>query len=498
MKPKIIFWLDRGLVEFGVAKTISEKINCDLYGIFEVTSNPKQFFQNQKIVSFEKKWFYFDHILKSKKKPDLKYLKSIEEKYKINLWLLAFNDRIFYNYNEYYKFTTDEILCIIEQECRLFESILDKISLDYFITHDTYSQPHRLFYEMCRAKGIKILLMSPVRFGERWYISDETDKFESLENIHEENLDATLKPLEFLSKSKTEWVKDMALKIENSKKDYAKAALNFLFSDNSNLQTHYTYYGRTKISVFFKMLFYEIRKKCRNNFMNKNLDKEFSEDVPFIYFPLHQEQESMLLIGAPFHLNQIDIIKNVAKSLPVGYKLVVKDHSVMNTRGWRSISECKEIMNLPNVILVNPYSDGEKLLKKCSLVISIKGSASIEAAFYMKPSILFRKTGLYKLPSMYKLKAIEELPNAIRKSLEIKVESKDLIKYANLLEKNSFIFHLTKLNLAVLERFNFGGYSADGIFPDATNEMQGFLSDFKSEFDFLAEVYLKKIKADSL
>ena len=201
MKPKIIFWLDRGLVEFGVAKTISEKINCDLYGIFEVTNNPKQFFQNQKIVCFEKKWFYFDHILKSKKKPDLKYLKSIEEKYKINLWLLAFNDRIFYNYNEYYKFTTDEILCIIEQECRLFESILDKISLDYFITHDTYSQPHRLFYEMCRAKGVKVLLMSTVRFGERWYISDETDKFESLENIHEENLDATLKPLEFLSKS---------------------------------------------------------------------------------------------------------------------------------------------------------------------------------------------------------------------------------------------------------------------------------------------------------
>ena len=444
MKPKMIFWIDRSLVEFGIAKTISEKINCDLYGIFEITNKPKQFFQNQKIVNFEKKWFYFDHILKSKKKPDLKYLKSIEEKYKINLWLLAFNDRIFYNYNEYHKFTTDEVLCIIEQECRLFESILDEISPDYFITHIAYSQPHSLFYEICRAKGVKVLLMSPLRFGERYQISDETDKFEPLENIHGENLESTTNPLEFLSKSKTNWVKERALKIESSKKNYAKAMLNFLFSDNSNLQTHYTYYGRTKISVFFNMLFYEIRKKCRNNFMNKNLDKEFNEDVPFIYFPLHQEQESMLLIGAPFYLNQIDIIKNVAKSLPVGYKLVVKDHSVMNTRGWRSISECKEIMNLPNVILVNPYSDGEKLLKKCSLVITIKGSTSIEAAFHMKPSILFRKTGLYKLPSIYKLKTIEELPNAIRKSLEIKVESKDLIKYANLLEKNSFIFHLTK------------------------------------------------------
>ena len=62
--------------------------------------------------------------------------------------------------------------------------------------------------------------------------------------------------------------------------------------------------------------------------------------------------------------------------------------------------------------------------------------------------------------------------------------------------KNSFIFHLTKLYLAVQERFNFGGYLADGIFPDATNEMQEFLSDHKSEFDFLAEEYLKKIKSE--
>ena len=495
MKPKIIFWMDRSLVEFGIAKTISEKINCELYGIFEITNKPKQFFQNQKIVSFEKKWFYFDHIKKSKKKPDIKYLKTIEEKYKINLWLLAFNDRIFYKYNEYHKFTTDEVLYIIEQECRLFESILDEILPDYFITHDPYTQPNRLFYQICKAKGVKVLLMAPLRFGERWQISDESDKFESLENINEEIPDAALNPLEFLSKSKTDWVKESALKVESSKKSYANATLNFLVSDNSNMQTHYTYYGRTKISVFFKMLFYEIRKSCRSNFMNKNLDKEFNEDSSFVYFPLHMEQESILLIGAPFYLNQVDIIKNVAKSLPVGYKLVVKDHSVMKFRGWRSISECKEIMNLPNVVLVNPYSNGEELLKKCSLVISIKGSTSIEAAFHMKPSILFRKTGLYKLPSIHKLETIENLPDAIRTGLKTKVELRDLKKYASLVEKNSFIFHLSKLDLAVQERFNFGGYLADGIFPDATNEMQEFLSDHKSEFDFLAEEYLKKIKS---
>ena len=39
---------------------------------------------------------------------------------------------------------------------------------------------------------------------------------------------------------------------QNSKIKYLQSALKYLFSDNSNVKTHFTYYGRTKFSVLRK------------------------------------------------------------------------------------------------------------------------------------------------------------------------------------------------------------------------------------------------------
>ena len=91
----------------------------------DVADKVKPFFETQKLVNYKKKWFFHDHIHKTNKKPDREYLKSIEKKYKVDLGLLASNDRFFNKFNEFYKFSPDETLLILEQECRLFEKILD-------------------------------------------------------------------------------------------------------------------------------------------------------------------------------------------------------------------------------------------------------------------------------------------------------------------------------------------------------------------------------------
>ena len=80
-----------------------------------------------------------------------------------------------------------------------------------------------------------------------------------------------------------------------------------------------------------------------------------------IFFPLHTEIERTLLITAPFYLNQIEIIKNIAKSIPINYTLIVKEHPFQTARGWRSTDEYNEIMNIPNVELVHPTFPNEKL-----------------------------------------------------------------------------------------------------------------------------------------
>ena len=93
MKPKLIFWIDSNFYYFGLAKSLQEMLDCELYSIIEITDKPKKFFKKQQIVNFKKIWFYHDYIKNTNQKPDLKYLQSIEKKYGINLWLIAFNDR---------------------------------------------------------------------------------------------------------------------------------------------------------------------------------------------------------------------------------------------------------------------------------------------------------------------------------------------------------------------------------------------------------------------
>ena len=64
------------------------------------------------IINFKEKWFLHDYTL-PEKNVDVEYLKEFEEKYKIDLWNLAINERLFYRFNDFYKFSRLEILSIL-------------------------------------------------------------------------------------------------------------------------------------------------------------------------------------------------------------------------------------------------------------------------------------------------------------------------------------------------------------------------------------------------
>ena len=494
VKDKILMWCDTTFVYFNLAYAIQKNYDCDLYSIIEVPDKTKKFFEQQKFVNFNKFWFLHDYLSKTKKKPNLQYLKSIEEKYHINLWLIAFNDRLFYKFNDYYKFTTDEVLSILEQECRLYENILDEIKPDFVLMSSTNQQQNQLFHDVCKGKGIKILITGSARLGQKMIISTELNKLDNFDvNFENNQKEMTNKELEEYLKlhDPRKRLTSKTGKWQNSNTDYFKAILHYIFSSNTNVSSHYSYYGRTKLNVIIKMLVYTLKKRYREFFMKNNLEYEIDESKPFIYFPLHQEQERALLIGAPFHTNQFELVRSIVKSLPVGYNLYVKDHHAMVLRGWRSVSECKEIMNLPNVHLLHPSVKNEDIMSKCSLVISVKGTPSIESAFYLKPSIIFTDTGYFDLPSMCKIKTIEELPQAIRSSLQKKVELSDVNRYMNLIEKNSFIFDIAGITMEFAEIFHHSGFLVDVEIP--LSKMETFIENHKEQFNTLAIEYIKKI-----
>lgn len=493
MKDKILFWLDAVLTYFCLAYFMQQKVDSDFFAIIDVFEKPKIFFQNQKLIKFQKTWYYHDYF-QNINSPNLEYLSNFERKYDINLWQLVINERIFYRFNRIHKFSSNEILSILEQECRLFEKILDEINPEFLITHEPALHHQELLYQICKKIGVKTLVATPPNMG-RLIISQEPRKLDIAINLNEiTSSNRTFKELQEYRKSfsTSQIVKNYTHKFKTSKLELLKSTIEFLSSENQNIKTHYTHRGRTKFRILKDEIKSSLKKKFRTSFINHNLETEMKIDEKFVYFPLSVDEERNLLIAAPFYTNQLEVIRHITKSLPPDYTLYIKENPAQSIRYWRSISEYRDIMNIPNVRLFHPSFPAENLLEKCSLVITIGGSSGLDAAFYEKPSIVFSDLGYSVLPSVHKLNSIQDLPKVIRKSLEIKVNSIDLDRYLTFLHKNSFDFNLVDFENKYNEFFYHGGHLLSVDIPEF--KMKEFLEKNESSLEKFTLEHIKKIQ----
>jgi hypothetical protein len=489
---KIIFWEQGGFLTFLIANSLQKKIDGEFYAVFDVTDRKKPFYQKQKLVDFKKIWFFHDAISKTRKKVDMEYLNYFEEKYKINLWLLALNERIFSEHNEFYKFSREEILSILEDECKLFEKILE-VKPEFLITSSTGFHHHEVFYQICRSVGVKTLVLTQSVFGDKCIISEQPHMFDDNRTIEElESSSMTFGELEkYWEKFDLRKKSDLhSESIRTSRSLKIKALFDFLGSSNTTMENNYGYYGHSKLSALTNYLSGIRKKNNRRSYIDKNLSYTIDDTTPFVYFPLQIMPERTLLISSPFNTNQIEIIKHISKSLPIGYRLYVKEHPVQVTREWRKISFYKDVLSIPNVEFIHHSVKTSDILKKCSLVITINGAAGLEAAIHKKPSILFSDFSYSILPSVHQLKSIDELPTAIRSSLQKKVDPNDVGKYLNLLEANTFNFDMFRFDLDYHNYFYHGGNLID---TDISEEkVRGFIKKYESNFDVLADEFIQK------
>ena len=96
-----------------------------------------------------------------------------------------------------------------------------------------------------------------------------------------------------------------------------KSALSYLLSDNSNIDTHYTYFGRTKTRVLIDAIRMSLQTRKRRSFIEKNFLQTIHPNEKFVYFPLGVDEERNQLISTPFYTNQIELIRSISKSLPI-------------------------------------------------------------------------------------------------------------------------------------------------------------------------------------
>ena len=156
--------------------------------------------------------------------------------------------------------------------------------------------------------------------------------------------------------------------------------------------------------------YFKIKK--RQQFLNSN-SIESIEDEKFLYFPLQSEPEARIFADSPFYANQITLIENIARSIPIDYVLYVKEHPIQQIKLWRSVDDYQKIIDLPNVKLVHPGVDSQFLISKSKCVISISGATGFEALFYKKPVILFANDYYDTLSMVTRVNSLIDLPKVI-------------------------------------------------------------------------------------
>ena len=493
MKQKIIFWLGSDLTHYCLAYFLQQKIDADFYAIIDITDKPKKFFETQNLVKFKKIWFVHDYISKINK-PDLDYLSEFEKKFTLNLWKLAINERIFYRFYNFHKFKDNEILSILENSCKLFEKILNDVKPTIFITKEPTFHHLELFYQLCKVNDVRTLMLSTPNIGYRCIISEKSvtmDEINELSKVTSSN--RTFEELQTFLKTfdLAKQIKNYDISHGNTNKDLFSAALNFLSTDNSNLNTHYNYFGRTKIKVISNIISSYFKRNYRSSFLSNKTLHDVPVEKPFVYFPMAVDLERNLLVGAPFYTNQIEIIRILAKSIPINYDLIVKEAPGQLTRDWRNISEYNEILNIPNVKLLHPSVPASKIFPKCKLVVTIGGTSGLEAAAYGKASIVFTDVGYVTLPSVFKINSIDSIPELIQTALNYKVIPDDLDRFLNLLENNSFEFDWMGFGTKFKNFFYHGGNLVD--VEISSKEMESFLKKSENELKPLVENHVKKI-----
>lgn len=147
------------------------------------------------------------------------------------------------------------------------------------------------------------------------------------------------------------------------------------------------------------------------------LARDFDERRPSVYFPLHVQPEFTTDVRAPFFSNQVALVENVSKSVPVGYQVLVKEHPGM--KGERGLAYYRELKKCHNVRLLSPSVDSHDLIQSSHVVVTITGSSAWEAILYEKPVVAFGPLcyGFYD-DLVYRCENAADLPDILSDAIQ--------------------------------------------------------------------------------
>ena len=154
-------------------------------------------------------------------------------------------------------------------------------------------------------------------------------------------------------------------------------------------------------------------------------------DGPFIYFSMHYQPERTSQPEALMFDDHLVAIDLVARALPVGWRILVKEHprqlglypAVLRRRHARQPLDYSQIAELPNVALVPIEVPASELIAACRLTATLTGTAGWEGLVAGKPALIFGPAWYSRCHSVQIVRSVEDAVRAIDRAASSSAES---------------------------------------------------------------------------
>lgn len=187
----------------------------------------------------------------------------------------------------------------------------------------------------------------------------------------------------------------------------------------------------------FSDIFIKFASIIRARYQLTVLDFKKIENVKqkYILITLHVQPEASIDVVGSKYADQIEFIKNISITTPNEYVLLVKEHS--HAIGNRSTLFYKNLINIPNVVLLHPNENSRTAIKKAHLVISNTGTSSLEAAMLGIKAVTATKMFYKNIMIKNEFNPLETSVEELLKSTKTLNHSK-LMTYLNSIYQGSF------------------------------------------------------------
>jgi hypothetical protein len=437
----------------------------------------KKYLEDSNEVHF-KKIFDTDNIFQRLKTEelDLNKIKKIENKYgEYEIWN-AFSQESYhheFDYNKVFghpRYTKDEKLHLIQLCFEQAERMLEETSFNCIIDFASVGILRSTLDMVAQANNIPYLWQTETRLADRYIIETRaTPTYKNVIERYNELLENNSNCKEghqhldhFRGKGASSYSGFLPLASKPSNNGWRKISLRLVLKKLKRfIGTFYFIANECKIRIIAKNnpLYYynwQLYKSLISTRFKKSIRSWFdyqrnirliqycsSKDLPkdFVFITLHLQPEASTAVFAPYFVDQFAFVRNVSRSLPLHYKIVVKIHPHMIV--LESYKKLKFLSQIPNVVLVFPDGGSKELIKKSKGVIAIAGTSGFEAIMLGKPVIVAGDPPYSNIHSVIKCSDPKEMGKHIRKFEDYIFQKNDVAAFLQALHDLSFS-HNTK------------------------------------------------------